>query len=149
MIHVPIHDGLTGGGTLGLGYQSRRLRIALGASVESKLSGSGVNVGPVASIRWDPTKRITVRNRGTGGQVEYRLSKPLKVFVAGYLQGRRYRLVLVGAGFEWRFSKHFVINLEGGAVTSHEIKVRSNGETLSSMTAKPAGYFDVRIALRP
>ena len=160
-----IADGWTGGGTIGLGYQSRRLRIALGASVESKLTRSGASVGPVASIRWDPTKRITVRNRGTGGQIEYRLSRPLKVFATGYVTSGRYRLsdrpgvqgnptlrdrqVLAGVGFEWRPSRHFVLNLEGGVVASHEIKIRSDGVTLSSTSAEPAGYFAIRIAVRP
>jgi hypothetical protein len=160
-----IADGWTGGATAGLGYQSRRLRIALGVAVESKLTGGGANVGPVASIRWDPTKRLTLRNRGTGAQIEYRLSKPLKVFATGYVAGQRYRLserpgvpgnptlrdqqVLAGVGFEWRPSRHFVLNLEGGVVASHEIKVQSDGVTLSSTTADPAGYFAVRIAVRP
>ena len=160
-----IADGWTGGGTVGLGYQSRRLRIALGVSVESKLTNSGASVGPVASIRWDPTKRITLRNRGTGGQIEYRLSRPLKLFATGYVTGRRYRLsdrpdvlgaptlrdrqVLAGVGFEWRPARRFVLNLEGGVVASHEIKVRSDGVTLSSTTADPSGYLAIRIAVRP
>jgi hypothetical protein len=160
-----IADGWTGGGTVGFGYQSRRLRVALGASVESKLTSSGASVGPVASIRWDPTKRITLRNRGTGGQIEYRLSRPLKLFATGYVTGRRYQLsdrpgvqgdptlrdrqVLAGVGFEWRPWRHLVLNLEGGVVASHEIKIRSDGVTLSKTTAEPAGYFAIRIAVRP
>ena len=158
-------DGWTGGGTVGLGYQSKRLRLALGVRVDSKLTGSGANVGPVASIRWDPTKRLTLRNRGLGGQIEYQLWRPLKVFATGYVSSHSFRLserpgvpralmlhdrqVLAGVGFEWRPSRRFVLNLEGGVVASHEIEIQSDDVTLSSITAEPAGYVAIRIALRP
>ena len=160
-----IADGWTGGGTVGLGYQSKRLRLALGVSVDSKLTGSGANVGPVASIRWDPTKRLTLRNRGLGGQIEYQLWRPLKVFATGYVSSHSFRLserpgvprelmlhdrqVLAGVGFEWRPSRRFVFNLEGGVVASHEIELQSDDLTLASITAEPAGYIAIRIAVRP
>jgi hypothetical protein len=157
--------GLTGGGTVGFGYQNARLRVSVGARLESKLSGSGVSVGPIASIRWDPTKRLTLRNRGTGGQVEYRLNGRWKVFVTSYVTNTRYRLenrvgvvarpvlrdrqVLVGAGFQWNLWRHLRLNLEGGAVTSHKIEIHSDGATLGSITAEPSGYFDITLSLRP
>jgi hypothetical protein len=160
-----IADGWTGGGFLSVGYQNARLRMALGARLESRLIGSGVKVSPVATIRWDPTKWLTVRNRGTGLQIEYGLTNRLELFAAGYVSSDRYRLadragvagpltlrdrqVLAGVGFEWKLSRYFRINVEGGVVASHEIKVRSDDATLSSLRADPAGYFDIRIAVRP
>jgi len=158
-------QGSTGGGILSLGYQNARLRMALGARLESRLIGSGVKVTPVGTIRWDPTKRLTVRNRGIGGQIEYRLTNRLELFAAGYVTTESFRLVdragvagplnlrdrqvLAGVGFEWNLSRYFRINVEGGVVASHTIKVRSDDATLSSLHADPAGYFDIVIAVRP
>jgi hypothetical protein len=76
----------------------------------------------------------------------YRLSDRLGVPGEPTLRDQQ---VLVGVGFEWRPSRRFVLNLEGGVVASHEIKIRSDGVTLSSTTADPSGYFAVRIAARP
>ncbi len=157
--------GLTGGGTLALGYQNAKVRIALGVRLENETTGGGVRVDPVATIRWDPTERITVRNRGRGGQIEVQLTPSITAFAAGYVKSRSYRLanragvpddavlrdrmVLVGTGFEWRINRRFRVNLEAGVVASREIRVRSNGTKLSLMRADPGGYLTVRVTVRP
>ena len=156
---------LTGGGTVALGYQNQKIRIALGVLLENETTGGGVRVEPVATIRWDPTERITVRNRGRGGQIEVQLTPSIAAFAAGYLKSQSYRLanragvpgdailrdrmVLVGTGFEWRINRHFRVNLEVGVVASREIRVRSNGTNLSLMRANPGGYLTVRVTVRP
>jgi hypothetical protein len=155
-------DALTYGGSLAMGYQSASWRLALGLNLESPLTGSGVDVGFVGTLRWDPTDRLTIRNRGRGIQFEYQIVRGFEIFGAGYLAGQRYLLdapgnitlrdsqTLVGAGFEWRISRHFRLNLEAGVVASHEIKVRADGgPTLSSKHADPGGYADLRIEIRP
>ncbi len=158
-------QGLSGGGSLAFGYQNEKIRIALGIRLESESTGGGVDVDPVATIRWDPTPRITVRNRGTGGQIEYRLTPSVETFVAGYVSSQSYRLadragasddlklrdrlVLVGTGFEWRINRHFRLNLEGGVVVSRKLQVRSDNTTLSSMTADTGGYLTLRVIVRP
>ena len=156
---------LTGGGSVAFGYQNAKLRIALGIQLESEATGSGVGVNPVATIRWDPTPRITVRNRGTGGQIEYQLTSSVETFVATYVTSQSYRLAdragapgdlklrdrlfLVGTGFEWRINRYFRLNLEGGVVASRKIQVRSDETTLSEMTADPGGYLTLRVTVRP
>ena len=158
-------QGLTGGGSLAFGYQNEKIRIALGIRLESDSTGGGVRVRPVATVRWDPTRRITVRNRGTGGQIEYRLTPSVATFAAGYVSSHSYRLanragapdelnlrdrmVLVGTGFEWRINRHFRLNLEGGVVVSRNIRVRSDDTTLAKMTADPGGYLTLRVTVRP
>ena len=163
--HGRFGKGLTGGGALALGYQNEKVRIALGVRLENEITGDGVRVEPVATIRWDPTERITVRNRGPGGQIEVQLTPSIATFAAAYVSSRSYRLanragvpgdsilrdrlVRVGIGFEWRINGNFRVNLEGGVVASREIRVRSNGTNLSSMTADPGGYLTVRVTVRP
>ncbi len=61
----------------------------------------------------------------------------------------RDRLVLVGTGFEWRISRRFRLNLEGGVVVSREFRVRSDDTTLAKMSADPGGYLTLRVIVRP
>ncbi len=155
-------DALTYGGAMALGYQSAKWRLALGLNLESPLTGSGVDVGFTGTLRWDPTDRLTIRNRGSGIQFEYDLVRDFEIFGAGYLDSQTYLLdepgeitlrdsqTLVGGGFEWRISRHFRLNLEAGLVATHKIKVKEEGgATLSSKTADPGGYADLRIEIRP
>jgi len=157
--------GLTGGGALALGYQNETVRIALGVRLENETTGGGVRVDPLVTIRWDPTERITVRNRGVGFQIEVQLTPSIATFAAGYLKSQSYRLanragvpgdailrdrmLRVGSGFEWRINRHLRVNLEAGVVASREIRVRSDGINLSLMRADPGGYLTVRLTLRP
>jgi hypothetical protein len=138
--------------------------VALGARIESDRDG-GIEVGPAVSIRWDPTDALTLRDRGLGVQAEYRLSRRLEVFVAGYREGDSYRLqrrpgvpgrleldderVLAGVGFEWRFSRRIRINVESGAVAWRRIEVDSRAGRLSRLSGGPAAYVDLRLSLRP
>lgn len=160
-------DGLSGGGALGLAYQlDDRLRVALGVNVDSRIDRGGVSVGPIADFRWNVTDRFTVRNRGSGVQLEYGLTPHLELFVAGFYQGSKYRLnqrvglpgdlvfedkaAQAGTGLEWKLSHHLRVNVEVGAVAWRQLKVRSHHDgTLSKETGDPSAYFDIRFELRP
>jgi hypothetical protein len=160
-------DGLTGGGSLALGYEIDDLiRVAVGVNIKSRIDRSGVKIGPILDLRWNVTDRFTVRNRGEGLQLEYALLPGLELFMAGFFDGQKFRLdsrpglsddltfrdksVQAGAGFEWRISKHFRLNFEAGAVAWREMRVRSHAMgTLSKERGDPSAYFDLRFELRP
>jgi hypothetical protein len=160
-------DGASGGGGLALGYEIEgRLRIAIGVGIQSKLVGGGVSVDPFASIRWNVTDALTVRNRGRGLQIEYRVHRKLELFVAGFYEGGKYRLsqraglpndlsfrdkaVQAGAGFEWRAAKFLRVNVEAGAVAWRELRVKSEDlGTLAKLKSDPSAYLELRFQFRP
>jgi hypothetical protein len=160
-------DGLTGGGSLALGYEIDDLiRVAVGINIKSRIDRSGVKIGPAFDLRWNVTDRFTVRNRGEGLQLEYSLTPRFELFVAGFFEGDKFRLdnrpglpddltfrdesIQAGAGFEWKVSKHFRLNLEAGAVAWRELRVRSHAMgTLSKERGDPSAYFDFRFEVRP
>jgi hypothetical protein len=160
-------DALTGGGTLALGYEIEdRLRVALGVTVESRLDRGGARVGPALDLRWHVTDRFTVRNRGRGLQLEYELTPRFEVLLAAFYDSDKYLLdrrpglpndltfrdqrVQAGAGFEWKLSRHFRMNLEAGAVAWRELRVRSVDDgNLSREKGDPSAYLGVRFEVRP
>jgi hypothetical protein len=155
-------DGLTYGGALALGYQSDKVRLAAGVALESELTGGGVGVGFVGNLRWDPTRKLTIRNRGLGVQFEYRVNPVFSVIGSAYQSEQKYRLdvpgevelrdeqILVGAGFEWKISKYFRLLMEGGAVPSRNLRVRLRGSpALVDQDADTGGYLDIRLEIRP
>ena len=160
-------DGMRFAGTLAVGYETDQLRLAIGAGVSSRLTGGGARVLPIVSIRWSPLDKLTLRNRGRGLQIEYRLTDRFKIFTAGYFVTRRFRLeerfgiasaaaelqdkqVLAGVGFEWRISRYLRLNIEGGVVGWYQLRVRDEDRnTLGSFQGDPTGYVDISIELRP
>ena len=157
-------DGLIGRGALAFGYEIDRFRLAVGFTLGSRLD-DGFTVGPIVTLRWFITDRLTFRNRGLGAQFDYRFSNKLDLFAAGYANEREYRMNdrvgvpgeltwrdrqwLVGAGFEWKLSRYLRLNAEGGAVPSRKISIRQHGDDLFAENTDPGGYFDIRIEVRP
>ena len=96
-------------------------------------------MGFVGTLRWDPIRKLTIRNRELGAQVEYRLSSRIKLLLAGYQARQKYRLdvpgevelrdemMLVGTGFEWKISKYFRLLVEGGVVPSRNLRIKPRG----------------------
>jgi hypothetical protein len=160
-------DSLSPGATVGFGYETPRLRLALGLRAEGRRGRSGFDLGPIASVRWRPTDRITLRNRGFGAQAEFALSPTLELFLAGYRTGHSYLMepgslglgsitftdqqVRVGGGFEWRISRWLRLNLEAGVLVDHQFELdRVHGPTLSKVDADaPSAYFTLRFEVRP
>jgi len=160
-------DGLVGRGGLALGYEILDVfRIAVGAELGSRIDGSGIRIGPVATFRWNVTDRFTVRSRGIGLQLEYALTPRFEVFVTGLRESDTFRLerrpgfpddltfrdeaVLAGVGFEWKVSKHVRLNVEGGAVPWRKLRVKSRDRgDLFEEKADPGPYFEVRLEMRP
>jgi hypothetical protein len=160
-------DALTGTGVVAFGYEIDNLfRVAVGVRLGNRLGRNGIGVGPIANFKWDVTDRFTLRSRGRGLQLEYAFNRKLEVFAAGFFDGDRFLLdkrsglpeditfkdesVLAGAGFEWKISRHFRINIEVGAVAWRQMRVRSQRfGTLFKERAEPSAYLDVRFEARP
>ncbi len=160
-------DGFTASGVIALGYEIDDLiRLGVGAQLGSRLDRGGLRVTPIFNLKWDVTDRFTVRNRGRGVQLEYRLGERFEVFAAGFFEGDRFRLdsrpgqpddltfrdrkVLAGLGLEWKISKHFRVNVEGGAVAWRQIRVHSHDRgTFFKEEGDPGAYFDLRFEVRP
>ena len=160
-------DGLSGGGTLALGYQlDGTLRVAAGVSLGTSIDGGGVDLGPTGSFRWNITEDLTLRDHGFGVQLEYRLMPDVEVFASGYRTSDQYRLrdvsgapdeltfrdrqVLIGAGFEWKLSRRLRLNLEVGAVARRRVRLHSDDlGTLVSQRGDPSPYLELRVEVRP
>jgi hypothetical protein len=160
-------NSLTGGGGLALGYElPDRLRVALGAHVESSLAGGKPSVSPTVAFRWDVAEWVRLRNRGLGLQLEFRASRHFELFVAGYRTSSRFRLDsrpglpsgalfrdrqwLVGGGVEWKPWRLLRLAVEAGAVVDRRLSLSASDEgTLDSAIADPSPYVGVRLEIRP
>jgi len=160
-------EGLRGGGTLALGYEIEKLiRIAVGVGLQSSDDGGGLGVDPALTLRWNVTDRITLRNRGRGLQVEYRLNRELEIFAAGFVESTKARLgrraglpndlsfrdqaVQAGLGFEWKMSQYLRMNAEAGVVAKRTLRVKSRElGTLWKEHGDPSAYLEFRLELRP
>jgi len=160
-------DAISGGGGLAIGYRmGDRLDMILGAGLKSRLDHSSPNVYPLVDIEWMIDERWKLRVHGAGIALEYRLGDAAKLFVRGALESRSYRLedhlgpasrgtvrdrqLPVGVGFRWVIHRRFRIGATAGVMVEHKLKVRdSSRSTISSVSADPAPYFEVRIDLRP
>jgi len=159
------HSGLDAGAALGIGYEiPKRLRLALGVTLRTPLDKADLAFGPLFSVRWRPTDRITVRTRELGLQAEYKLRPAFEVFLAGFrtsdafvLNDRnplhdlvfRDRQLRFGAGFNWTLANWLQIALEGGAIADRRLRVKEeNFGTLMSRSGDAAGYGEIRVELR-
>jgi len=160
-------ESLTPGLSLGLGYTlPGKLRIAVAARIERALDGDGVTAGPTAYLRWDITRRLRLRNRGLGLQLEYRPSGRWEVFVTGFRASDQFRLdrtsgappgttfqdrqVAVGGGIEWKIHRVVRLIAEAGALVDRRVSVdsRSDGR-LGAADGDVSPYFVLRTELRP
>lgn len=98
--------GLGAGGALGVGYEiPDRLHLALGVSLRTSIEEGGLDPGPLVSLRWDVTDRLTLRNRELGLQLEVDVTPAFELYVAGFRTSDRFRLkdrggTLADLGFE-------------------------------------------------
>ena len=158
--------GLAAGGALGLGYEiPKRLRVALGVSLQTPLDQTDLELGPFFSLRWRPIERLTVRTRELGLQVEVDLAPSLEVYLTGFRSSDGYRLrdrfhplgdlsfrdrqLRLGAGLDWSIKDWLRLGLEAGALTDRRLRVREEDlGTLMSRRVDSSAYFEVRFELR-
>lgn len=159
-------EGLVGRGGMALGYElDGRVRAALGFALKTSAEDGGLEVAPVGSLRWDVTEHLTLRDRGLGVQIEYRVSPRLELFASGFRSSDTYRLrdvgdleeltlrdrqVLALAGFEWRATRYLRVYAEAGAIAWRKMRVHADDlGTLVSQRGDPSPFVELRFEVRP
>lgn len=163
---LDMSDGFTGGGSLAVGYRlGERFEVAAGASVGSKLLGSGIGIAPLVEFDWKINADWKLRSQGIGLQLERDVGEHITLFTRARLEGSSYRMadrgadvgkgklrirqVPVGAGFWWSMNRFVRVTAAGGVVAYHQLNFKSEGrENFGSVTATPSPYVLVRIDLR-
>jgi hypothetical protein len=151
---------------LGVGYEiPKRLRVALGVSLQTPLDQGDLGVDPFFSLRWRPIERLTVRTRELGLQVEVDLAPSLEVYLTGFRSSNGYRLrdrfdplgdlsfrdrhLRLGAGLDWSVVDWLRLGLEAGAIADRRLRVREEDRgTLFSSRVDPSAYFEIRLEVR-
>lgn len=160
-------DGVSGGGIVALGYEmDGKLRVSAGVSLSTSIEGGGVDVNPTGSFHWHINENLTLRDRGLGIQLDYRVTPSIELYASGFRTSDEFSLrdvrgapddltlrdrqILVGGGFEWKLSRHLRLNTEAGAVTWRRLRVKADGPgTIASQRGDPTPYFEVRLEIRP
>jgi hypothetical protein len=162
-----LSEGLTWGGTLGLGYRlAERLEVAAGISIGTKLLGSGIGVSPFVELDWRINDDWLLRSYGLGLQLERVLTERLRLFVRARLEGRSYRMddrggaigkgkiqvrqLPTGLGLRWDLARRLRLTAALGAIAYHRLRVKNeDNDVVGSETADPSPYVMVRFDLRP
>jgi hypothetical protein len=160
-------SSLTGGGSLGVGYQiGDWLEVLIGAGVETRMLRSGISIRPVFEVDWRFAEHWRVRTRGRGLQVEYDVNDDLSLFASGQMESRSFltadrgpgigegRLresgIPVGLGVRWDVRSYLELTLTGGAVLRQEIRAQDhNRNDLGHVRAGPAPYLGLTLEFRP
>lgn len=162
-----LSDALTWGGTLAAGYKlGKRLEVAAGLSIGTKLMKGGVGVSPLIEVDWRINDDWRLRSYGVGLELERRLTGRLRLFARARLEGRSYRLedrggtigkgkihirqLPTGLGLSWDLARRFRLTAALGAIAYHRLRVKNDDDdTIGSETADPSPYVMVRFDLRP
>jgi len=162
-----VSDALTWGGTLALGYKlAKRLEVAAGLSIGTKLMESGIGVSPFIEVDWRINDDWSLRSYGMGLQVERTLTERLALFARARLEGSSYRLddrggsigkgsiqvrqLPAGLGLRWDLARRVRLTTALGAIAYHRLRVKDEDEdVVGSETADPSPYVMVRFDLRP
>lgn len=157
-----IADALRGRGGVGIFYRLKdRLEFAVGVSVGNKLLRNRVAVSPFLEFEWRLNHAWRLKNYGLGLQLEYLISKRLRVFTRARLEGTTFRLaergddvgkgilrwrqLPVGLGLRWEALPHLRVTGIVGAIAYNELKVKNQDEhTLSKTRADAAPYLTLR-----
>lgn len=160
-------SGSRGGGALAVGYRlPGLLDLTLGVRLSSKLLNNGVSVSPFVEFGWQISDRWSLRSGGMDAQLEYRLLDPLTLFAVGRYESQSYRLddrpggvgkgrvrirrVPTGLGLRWNALPWLRITTTAGAMVWQELRVEDHDDnSLSSPTADPAPWFQLRFDFRP
>jgi hypothetical protein len=159
-------DGLTAGGSLGVGYRlPGRLELVAGVTLRSKLRESGLNVGPLVEFEWRIDQNWRLRNEGLGLRVSRRLGERFNAFARARWEGESFRLadrgaaigegtlqirqLPVGLGLEWDITRHVRLSVTGGVMAIHRLRVEDeDGNALDTDYADPSPYLVLRFDLR-
>ncbi len=160
-------DSISGGGGLAVGYQiPDRFDLIVGVGLKSRLDRSGPRPYPLIDLEWTIDDTWRLRSHGQGLVLEYAINDAFKMFLRGRVETRRYRLdnrlgpanrgtvrdrqIPVGLGIHWMVNRNLRVVAIAGVMAYHQLKVRNRSrDTIRSISADPAPYFEVRINLRP
>jgi hypothetical protein len=159
-------DGVTGGAGLAIGYKlGRKLEVAAGVSLRSKLSGNAIGVRAFAEFDWRINDDWKLSSQGLGLQLERRLGERFTVFGRARWEGSTFRLddrggnigrprlkirqLPVGVGLWWNIGRSLRVTTLGGVMAIHRLRVEDDdGHEIDTDTANPSPYFLVRIDFR-
>lgn len=162
-----VSEGLRGGGSIAAGYRlGDWLEVAVGVSLASRLTRSGVGVGPLLEFDWRINDAWKLKSYGLGLQLERRLGERFTVFARARAEGSSYRLgdrggtvgkgalsvrqVPAALGVDWRIARFFKLRLLAGAIAKQRLRLRNeDGDRIGSVSADgPSPYVSLRIDLR-
>jgi hypothetical protein len=156
-------DGLRGGGGVGVFYRlGRKLEVAAGVRIGSRLLESGVSVSPFLEFDWRINRNWRIKSYGLGLEIERLLTRRLRLVTRARLESSSYRLadrgdeiglgalrvrqLPVGIGLRWDVLPHLRITALAGAVAYHQLRVKSeDDEVLSKSRAGASPYLSLRI----
>jgi hypothetical protein len=158
-------DALGGGGSLAVGYRlGKKLELAVGATLRTKLRTGNLSFSPLAEIDWRINRNWKVTTQGLGLQVERRLGERFTLFTrarlesSSYLLGHRsdgvgdtylrIRQLPAGLGLWWNVGRHLRVTTLGGAMAMHRLRVYDDNHEIDSDSADPSPYFLIRFDLR-
>ena len=159
-------DAVTGAGALGVGFElDRRLEVALGVSVGSRIDEGGVNVSPVFGFRWRIRNGMRLESQGTGLMFAMDLFPELELQLRASYESDRYRLDDSGAppmdltlrqrevpvlvALRWSPTRHWRLTTGAGSVVYQQWKVEADDDGgSSSVDAGPAALLWLRVEYR-
>ncbi len=161
-----LSDAVKGTGSIGLGFElPRKLDIALGVSVGSRIGEGGVSVSPVLGFRWRFCEGMRIESQGTGLMFAMDLHPELELQLRGGYESDRYRLddgpppftdqtvrqreapVLVA--LRWSPTPHWRLTAGAGSVVYQQWKVEEDDDGVSSkVTADPSALLWLRVEYR-
>ncbi len=161
-----LSDAVKGSGALGLGFQlDRKLEIALGVSVGSRIDEGGVSVSPVLGFRWRFCEGMRLESQGTGLMFAMDLHPELELQLRGSYDSDRYRLddggtpltdltlrqreVPVLVALRWSPTPHWRLAAGAGSGVYQQWKVEADDDGPSnSVDAGPAALTWLRVEYR-
>lgn len=159
-------DSLGGGGSLAVGYRlGRKLELALGASMRTRLRNGKLAFTPVAELDWRIDDDWKLSSQGMGLQIERRLGERFTAFGRARLESNNYllgdrgseigdaylriRQLPAGLGLWCNVGRHLRLTALGGVMALHRLRVEDqHGREIDSDTASPSPYFMLRFDFR-
>jgi hypothetical protein len=161
-----LSDAVKGTGSVGIGFEiERKLDIALGVSVSSRIDEGGVSVSPVFGFRWRFCEGMRIESQGTGLMFAMDLHPKLELQLRGSYDSDRYRLqdggtppvnltlrqreVPVLLALRWAPTPHWRLAVGAGSVVYQQWRVEEDDDgPSSSVNAGPAALTWLRVEYR-
>lgn len=162
-------DSVSGGGLAGVDYRhGKSLFVSLGVAVISQIEDD-VRVTPSLIVRWLPYERWAVRvgavpasgGAAAGGEVAYRVAKPVEIGLGVLYNERRFRLddsgpapdgvgednnMVLRLRLAWDITRQISLHLLGGVALGGEVRLDDrNGVRINKQEYDPAPHVALRL----